>query len=237
MPQVSIIIPIWRHERILARCLESLVQQTYKNFEVIVVDDGNMPPLRGEFRILNFEFRIVRQAHAGAAVARNRGAREAQGEFLLFVDADSQFQPDCLKIMVKTLELHAEVSYAYSSFKWGWKKFRAIPFDSIILRQHNIAHTTSLIRVRDFPGFDESLTKFQDWDLWLTMLERGKMGVAILETLFEINPRGGTMSKWAPSFWYHIPWQPLRHLWPGVSRYEEDRARIITKHPMFRAKL
>lgn len=229
-PQVSLVIPVWQHERLLANCLASLGQQTFKDFEIIIIDDGNDPPLNLEPITYHLEPRLIRQEHAGAAVARNRGAREARGEFLLFVDADSELYPDCLERMVEALHEYPETAFAYSSFKWGWKEFRARAFDPVTLRRHNIAHTASLLRRRDFPGFDESLKKFQDWDLWLTLLDQGKRGVAISETLFRINPRGGTMSTWAPSFWYQIPWSWLRLLWPGVRVYEIARAIIINKH-------
>ena len=58
-------------------------------------------------------------------------------------------------------------------------------------------HTTSLIRKKDFPGFDENIKRLQDWDLWLTMLEQGKRGIWIPKYLFTVHP-GGTMSKWMP---------------------------------------
>jgi hypothetical protein len=66
-------------------------------------------------------------------------------------------------------------------------------------------HTTSLIRRDHFVGFDPSLKRFQDWDLWLTMMEKGDHGYYLPEILFTVSA-GGTMSHWLPKFAYRLPW-------------------------------
>ncbi|MBI1961282.1 MAG: hypothetical protein HYS45_01105 [Parcubacteria group bacterium] len=101
--------------------------------------------------------------------------------------------------MSKVLDENPGASYAYSSFKFGWKTFKLWEFDADRLRQMPFIHTTSLMRREHFPGFDESLKRLQDWDLWLTMLEKGYNGIWIQEVLFNVKT-GGTMSSWLPSF-------------------------------------
>src|SRR3990167_4920474 len=102
MSRIAVVIPVWNDRGTLRRCLASLVAQTYRDFEVVVVDDGSTAPLRGTFQISNFRFqiRVIRQAHAGAPAARNRGARETQSEILLFCDADVELRPRALERMV-----------------------------------------------------------------------------------------------------------------------------------------
>src|SRR3989338_8998805 len=109
--------------------------------------------------------------------------------------------------MLHILEAHPKSAYVYSSFKFGWKAFDNLPFNPERLRQMPFIHTTSLIRRECFPGFDETMTRFQDWDIWLTMLEAGHTGY------------------WLPSFMYRLPWKL-----PAVRRYEEAVARIKEKH-------
>lgn len=125
---------------------------------------------------------------------------------------------------MRALREHPEVSYVYSAFRFGWKTFRSFPFDPDRLRRMPYIHTTSLIRRVHFPEFDESLKRFQDWDLWLTMLAHGHVGIHIPEVLFTVRS-GGTMSRWFPSFALKLPWKPS---W--VRAYEDAAAIIRKKH-------
>ena len=92
--------------------------------------------------------------------------------------------------------------------------------------------TTSLIRAKDFPGFDESLKKFQDWDLWLTMLEQNKTGVWVPEILFSVAPRKSGMSSWLPSFVHKIPWPIFGWMPREVRRYREAEQIIREKYSL-----
>ena len=101
--KVSIIIPTYNEEEVIGECLKSLANQTYKNLEIIVVDDGSsdktLEVLSG-FRISDFGFRILRAAHKGPGAARNLGANKAKGDILVFVDADMVFKDDFIEKLV-----------------------------------------------------------------------------------------------------------------------------------------
>lgn len=169
---------------------------------------------------------VIDQVNAGAPAARNQGAAVSQGEYLLFCDADVMLHGNYLEKMVKALEVNVEASFAYSSFRFGQKLFKLWPFDSEKLKKTPYIHTTSLIRRKDFPGFDESLKRFQDWDLFLTISERGGRGTWVNEVLFEVTA-GGTMSNWLPSFVYKLmPWLP------SVKKYQAAKRVIIEKHKL-----
>jgi len=204
--------------------------QNDKKVEVIVVDDGSdekqkkylQKKIMPQFSQVNFIF----AEHRGAAAARNRGFLESVGQHVIFWDADIVAQPEMLAKMKKALDEHPAASYAYSSFKFGWKTFECGAFDADRLRQVNFIHTTTLIRREHFPGFDESLKKFQDWDLWLTMLEQGHVGVWVPEILFQIKQTSGTMSRWLPSFIYKFPWLPL----PALKKYFYWQKIVRAKH-------
>ncbi|MBI2552584.1 glycosyltransferase family 2 protein [Candidatus Uhrbacteria bacterium] len=162
---------------------------------------------------------------------RVRGGEEGlrTAHYALFCDADIVLRRDCLEKMVRALEEHPDVSYAYSSFKFGWKTFKLWPFDAERLHKMPYIHTTSLIRADHFPGWDESIKRLQDWDLWLTMLEQGHTGVWIPEVLFRVINTKGTMSTWLPSFAYNIPkWLGIQP--KAVMLYNEAVARIKAKH-------
>lgn len=228
---ISIIIPHYNHSKELVKALESVFSQSYKNIEVIVVDDGSEQlhqsylndRIKPQFPQVNFIF----AEHQGAASARNKGFHASRGEYALFWDADTVARPDMLNKMITALNNHPEASFAYSQFKFGWKKFYCREFDPAALRKLNYIDTTSLIHHTDFSGFDESLMRFQDWDLWLTMAEQGKKGVFIPEVLYRKSVgRRANISSWLPSFLYKIPFLNLS----SVQKYESARKIILQKH-------
>ncbi|MFH2063246.1 MAG: glycosyltransferase family A protein [bacterium] len=229
-PTISVIIPAYQHARELPACLQSIFAQTRQDFEVIVVNDGSTD---GTEEILGpYMERIdyVSQENRGGNAARNRGFERSRGRLVLFCDADIVMRPDCLERMAKTLADNPEASYAYCSFRYGWKKFRFWPFDADRLRQLNYIHTTSLIRREHFPGFDESVRRLQDWDLWLTMLERGHRGVWIPEYLFRAIPHKGGISTWLPGIVYRLPWRRFGLRLGPVEKFQAAERIIKKKH-------
>lgn len=240
MPKISIIIPIYNHAKEINRCLKSIFAQTFQDFEIIIVNDGSTDNIEEKLKEIlsclkdsNFKqnlFKIITQENKGAPVARNRGAKEAKGEYLLFCDADLILKPKMLEKMTKALDANPKVSYVYSSFYFGWKLFRLFPFDEGRLKKMPYIPTTSLVRRKDFLGFDEKLKKFQDWDLWLTMLEQNKKGLWISEALFKAQPRKSGMSHWLPKIFLKIPWERFGFKILAVERYKEAKEIIKKKH-------
>lgn len=231
---VSIIIPAYNHASALPKCLAHVFAQTYTLYEVIVVDDGSTDEIVDAIKPFTEKIRLVRQQNAGANPARNRGWKEARGEFLLFCDADVVMRSDMLEKMVAALRAHPDAGYAYSAFRFGWKLFPGAPWSADLLRRVNIAHTTSLVRAADFPGFDESIRRFQDWDVWLTMLARGKGGVMVPDELFvaEIHGISRIGSSWLPKMAYSIPWEKMGWIPTRVKKYRTAREIIAKKHQL-----
>lgn len=204
MPQISIIIPIFNAQKTLKTCLESIFKQTFKDYEIIAVNDGSTDKSFSILEEYSNQIKIINQKNSGANVARNSGAKISQGEYLIFCDADIILNEVMLEKMLQTLEDHPEASYVYSSFIFGQKIFKLWPFDPARLKKMPYIHTTSLIKKNHFPGFDENIKRFQDWDLWLTMLEKKHIGYFIDKVLFKVKS-GGTMSAWVPKFFYKLP--------------------------------
>lgn len=94
--KVSVIIPTYNEIQVLGECLDSLSKQTYKDIEVIVVDDGSSDGTAEKFK-------VIRQNHKGAGMARNLGAKRAGGEILVFVDADMTFDKNFIKKLVEPI--------------------------------------------------------------------------------------------------------------------------------------
>ncbi len=229
---ISIIIPTYNHAPELRLCLASIKNQSYQDFEIVVVDDGSIDnPESVARQYSNLQF--VRQPNLGAPVARNKGFELARGEFVIFVDADVVLDRFCLEKMHKKLIENSGCSFVYSAFKIGSKKMKYIEYNKKELSKYNFIHTTSLIRREDFSRFDINLKRFQDWDLWLTMMKDGKIGIGINECLFKvIHPGQGTISTWLPKFIYKFPWPIMNYIPLAVKKYYYSRDIIRKKHSL-----
>jgi len=209
--KLSIIIPVYNNYNLLKQCLESILKQSFDDYEIIIVDDGS----EKQIDVSNFEFRIsnlksFRIFHGGAPKARNFGFEKSTGEYIFFCDADIIFlKKDSLQKFVDVLDKNSEIDFVYSQFKFGWKKFKCFDFDIEKLKQNNYISGNSIIRrsalekLEINKPWDENLKKFQDWDLWLSLIENGSSGKLIKEVLWQAKSNG-TMSKWLPSFFYKM---------------------------------
>ena len=207
---VSIIIPVYKHERELELALASIKNQTYKNIETIIERDAK---------------------HEGAPVMRNRGFARATGDCIIFWDADIVAEPDMIEKMVNKLEENSNKDFVYCNYYFGCKKMPAREFDFSALQANNYIHSTSLVRREAVTKWDESLRRFQDWDFWLTLAESGKQGIWLDEYLFKIISRG-TMSSWLPSFAYKKPWKYLPGFRKRVEKYEIAKKIVREKHQL-----
>ena len=102
--KISVIIPTYNEESVILNCLHSLEMQSFTDFEVIVVDDGSTdstPEKINTFKDFNIKF--LKQSHKGAGAGRNLGSKQANGEILVFVDADMTFDRNFLKMLVKPI--------------------------------------------------------------------------------------------------------------------------------------
>ena len=97
MADVSIIVPVYKVEKYLARCVESLINQTLKNIEIILVDDGspdNCPALCDKWAEKDERIKVIHKENAGLGFARNSGMEIAEGRFIGFVDSDDYVKND-----------------------------------------------------------------------------------------------------------------------------------------------
>lgn len=194
---ISVVIPHYNCQEYLAKCLASLTKQTYSCMEVIVVDDGSVQRAQTKKIVESFEpllpsIEFVQlKKNSGAPVARNAGAALARGEYIYFCDSDIELYPESFEVLVRKLLEDLGAAFSYGGFIWGVARIEPIPFDVAKLRQRNYVTTNSLIRRSEFPGWDESLRRHQDWDLWLTVVDKGGRGVCCDKFLFETPVRDG----------------------------------------------
>lgn len=120
MAKVSIIIPLYNKERYIARAVESVFAQTFRDFELIVVDDGSTdssPELVMAY--LDPRLRLVRQRNMGPGFARNRGIEESTATYVTFLDADDEWLPSFLDRYLQALTANPECDYVVGPYFEG----------------------------------------------------------------------------------------------------------------------
>ncbi len=226
---VAVVIPCFNHSNILRRTLKTLIKQTILPKEIVVVDDGSTDDPESVAKEFNVRF-IRFNVNRGASAARNHGFQMTTAPYVMFLDADVELRPNALEHLTTKLEAHPEADVAYPNFYWGAKLFLAALWDIAELRKRNYIHTSALIRRTAFPGFDERVKKFQDWDLWLTMATRGSRGIWINDALYRIEPRRNGMSVWLPRIAYKLPWPIFGWVPKEIKKYREAERVIREKH-------
>lgn len=105
-PLISVVIPVYKVENYLRECLDSVISQTYKNLDIILVDDGspdNCPAICDEYAQKDSRVRVIHKANGGPSSARNKGIKSAAGEYISFVDSDDYISPAYIEQMYSTL--------------------------------------------------------------------------------------------------------------------------------------
>jgi glycosyltransferase involved in cell wall biosynthesis len=209
---VSVIIPTYNRQEELIRAVDSVLNQTYQQTEIIVVDDGSSVKA-GEIlkKIDALNLKIIYQENKGPAAARNRGVEESSSEWLAFLDSDDFWRREKL---MKQVEFHREnpgIVISQTDEEWIRKGNRVNPkkyhlkqdgdiFD-ISLKRCMISPSAVMVNrnlFEEIGGFDENLTVCEDYDLWLRITARKNVGF-IQEKL--VVKTGGHADQLSKKFW------------------------------------
>jgi glycosyltransferase involved in cell wall biosynthesis len=184
---VSVVIPVFNAARHLDATLASVFAQTFTNLEIVAVDDGSADRSLEILARHGDRVRLVQQANAGSAVARNRGVEEARGTWIAFLDADDLWSPDKVQ---RQLDECRELPWSYtdSVFLGGVNdgrrdselsgKPRGHVLEALV-RGNFISTSTVMIRREVFlasGGFDASLRSIQDWECWIRIAAAHPIG-------------------------------------------------------------
>ena len=188
-PYVSVIVPAYNSASYITAALNSVLEQTYRDFEIIVIDDGSTD----ETRTIAERYRdrgvlVIWQPNAGPTAARNRGLAIAKGKLIALLDSDDVWEPIYLETMVQLLTLHPEISIAFpdvlyfGTSKFAGKRFQEvyppnvpITFSKLVRGvSHVCLHAMLRREVFDRVGlFDEEIWSAGDFDFWLRALHAG----------------------------------------------------------------
>jgi len=129
---ISVIVPVYNAEKTLAKCVESILNQTYSHYEIILIDDGSTdssPDLCKDYTAQNPDkVRYIRQSNGGPAMARNTGINAAQGFFIAFADSDDYMMPDMLSVMLSAAERNSAEMVICSYYLESDGKTTEMPF-------------------------------------------------------------------------------------------------------------
>lgn len=184
-PEVSVIIPTYNRAHLIKRAIQSVLNQTYQNFEIIVVDDGSTDNTEEEVKNLNNQkIRYIRyNENKGAASAKNTGIKVARGDYIAFQDSDDEWLPNKLQRQVEVFKnspLEVGVVYTgswrirnneriYRPLFTGKKREGNIHNELFEGRITAVAAPITVVRKECFNRlglFEERLPSFSDWELW-----------------------------------------------------------------------
>jgi len=225
MPRVSVIVPTYNHACYLPQAVQSVLDQTYVDWELIVVDDGSTDHTRGVVaQFTDPRLCCIHQENQGLSAARNTGIRTARGVYLAFLDADDEWERKFLSCCVSVLDSDETLGGCYTLNYFidnqgdvlpqlGGQVVAPAAFRSRNLEGGFFPIHAALIRasVIDQVGpFDTALTCEEDWDLWIRISKHYTMrGIAEPLARYRVHP--GSMST-------------------SVARMHENRVAVLTKH-------
>ena len=186
-PEVSVVVTCYNYAHYLEGCMQSILAQTYQNFEIILIDDGSTdetPDIAGKFQTVP-NFFYVRQQNSGQAGSKNRGIELARGTYVAFLDADDVWHQEKLEKQIALFD-QPGVGVVYTRARLmdpegnsrevgpvgPYLQPRAGHVAEWLLFDNFVWFSSSVVRkqcLQELGGFDESLPMGIDWDLWLRL--------------------------------------------------------------------
>jgi GT2 family glycosyltransferase len=203
-PKVAVVVTCYNLGKYLDEAVDSVLAQTVQDFEIVVVNDGSTDPdtvglLTGYQRPRT---RVIHIDNRGLSGARNEGIRQTTGKYVCCLDADDRLASNYIEKSMAVLDDNADVAFVshwletFGDETYVWKPSSAA-FPALL--DMNTINGAALVR-RDallaVGLFDETMRRgCEDWDLWISMVERGLPGVILPEVLFHYRQRRDSMSR------------------------------------------
>jgi glycosyltransferase involved in cell wall biosynthesis len=218
-PTFTVVMPAYNAARTVGSAIRSVLSQTRRDFELIVVDDGSADDTAARVRSLQADerVRLVRQPNGGPGSARNAGIARARARYVSFLDSDDLWLPSYLEVMGNCLEREPDVAFAYTDawvlddrtrrIRRTTAMSRARPpmpppddpeeFLALLLERNFIANSVTIRRavLEEVGGYDPALQAAQDWELWLRIVARGHRAVRAPGLLFIWRDRADSVSS------------------------------------------
>lgn len=227
--KISVVIPCYNHGRFLTEAVTSVVNQTYKNWECIIVNDGsndNTSQIANDLiKIYDKQnISLIEKTNSGVIDSRNIGVEKSQGNFILFLDADDKIHPNFLKETLTVLIENPEVGFVYVDVQYFGYKTEIVQYSDFNPQQFlysNQATVTSLFRKKIYTivgGFKKEMEfAWEDWEFWISVYESGWQGYHLAKPyLYYRQHQTGSRQN-------RLEFNPVFHV--------VQKARIVTLHP------
>lgn len=201
MPAVSVIIPCYNSHEYLGEALESVYNQTYNDYEIIIINDGSTNQQTLSFLDqLPSTIKVLHKKNGGPASARNFGIQHCKGEFIIALDSDDKFHKKFFETSIKILKENKEIGVVSSyvkHFGLNGKVWRPKAYDDFSFFLENKIVACCAYRKQcwtDIDGFDESLVLgLEDWDFWIRVTQKGWKVHVIKKILFYYRKKESSM--------------------------------------------
>lgn len=207
MPEVSVVIPTYNSAHFLSDAIQSVLAQSYEDFEIVVVDDGSHDDTRRVVESFGERVRYLHQANAGVAAARNRGIVESSGRYVAFLDADDTWMPSKLQRQWEALQADPNRRLCYAAFvvvdeqlvpiEVRFSPRQGSALEDLLLRGNVVGSMTVMCEralIDEVGGFDLRLSQCADWDLWIRIAARTEF-IYLDEPLATYRQHGQNMSR------------------------------------------
>ena len=192
---ISIIMPSYNQGSYLPEALDSVLAQTYTDWECIIVDDGSKDNTKDVAKLYcakDSRIKYVYQENCGVSAARNNGVAHSKGEYILPLDGDDKIAPEFLELTLQEIIKDQNIRVVYTDVQYFGERndiYKLPDFSIEKLMGQNILCVTALFRKEDFDktgGFNTNMKEgFEDWDFWLSMFQDGEgTAVKIPKVLF-----------------------------------------------------
>lgn len=200
--KVSVIIPCYNAVKYVEETLQSVSSQTFKNIEIIAVDDGSTDDtfsIIDSYKDIDNRLKVIKIQNGGSSKARMEGAKLAKGEYLLFLDSDDIISPTYIEKCISIARQGYDIVYTKIQF-FGRKSGELyLPeFNLLDFLCSNCIYVSALIRKSLFDlvgGFDMSISQMEDWECFINMIKNGGKVYRIPELLFFYRKRADCSSK------------------------------------------
>ena len=223
--EISVVIPTYNRAALLPRALDSVLEQSYPALEVIVVDDGSTDNSPDVLKSYLPDITVIHQENMGVSAARNRGIRQARGEWIALLDSDDAWMKDKLKNQYDFHLRNPGLDIFQSQEIWirngrrvnlkkkhlksgGWIFKKALPL--CIISPSAVIFTRALWR--ETGGFDPALPVAEDYDFWLRILKKRPVGLDEKESVVKYGGHGDQLSRTTPLMDYYRVLAMARHL-------------------------
>jgi glycosyltransferase involved in cell wall biosynthesis len=183
MPEVSVVIPAYNAAGYIGAAVDSVLNQTFDQLEVIVVDDGSTDDTAAVVADMSDRVRCLRQPNSGVSAARNKGIGESRGRYVAFLDADDVWLPEKLTKQLDALAAAPGSALCYSPFLVSDSDLRQIevrsrgihgdPLEELLVEGNVVGSPSTVVCrrevVQEAGGFDPQLSQCADWDMWVRL--------------------------------------------------------------------